>query len=372
MGQYWAAPAEGKDDQAKTAAKRRNTSGSHLSLAAQAKPQSEESGTSDGGKKPVAPGNFARKSTMMPPKGDGAAASADRKSPNARTMTRIVTFFKDKGDDQEADATSSKPVKPRRAPTGKPKKAAKPSKVSEAKAEADAVPVEEPAENADDSESHAGSQTGSDGGAAADEETATAAEDADVPATEAGAVAEPATEGNDEVEDGVTAASADAPNGETKAEPGINADAEATDAADNDSANDADDETEAEQTETEQPNVELDLTIPQQANIASPTPVSAGARNLVNILTEAVDTVPLEATGDEVPLLGAEDDQSPPRTHHLVIRKARNLALPTVLLKVLIGRELAQPTKDALRVLARGEPLAMPGEEVEFVRAVLE
>ncbi len=40
-----------------------------------------------------------------------------------------------------------------------------------------------------------------------------------------------------------------------------------------------------------------------------------------------------------------------------LLRKARNVALPTPILKVLLGRELADQTKEQLRLLARGEPI---------------
>ncbi|KZF25919.1 hypothetical protein L228DRAFT_264356 [Xylona heveae TC161] len=46
-----------------------------------------------------------------------------------------------------------------------------------------------------------------------------------------------------------------------------------------------------------------------------------------------------------------------PSRRQLFVRKVRNVALPMALLKILLGRQLAERTKPGLEILARGEPL---------------
>ena len=53
-----------------------------------------------------------------------------------------------------------------------------------------------------------------------------------------------------------------------------------------------------------------------------------------------------------------------PRKRHLFIRKTRNAAARKTILKITLGRELALPTKQALRRLAKGEDVAIEDSSV--------
>ena len=92
-----------------------------------------------------------------------------------------------------------------------------------------------------------------------------------------------------------------------------------------------------------------------QATIAAPVAVPATPIELATALTMLVESGAV--VSEDAPLLPHTDKPSRGR---LYIRKARNAALPINLLKLILGHELAQPTKEALRLIAAGESLTLP------------
>ena len=97
--------------------------------------------------------------------------------------------------------------------------------------------------------------------------------------------------------------------------------------------------------------------------MAAPVAVPASSLNLATTLTNLVDED--ESHGDSSPLISVLPR---PTKGKLALRRARHILLPYPALVVLLGQDLARPTKDALRLLAKGEALAVAGEDVEFVR----
>ena len=65
----------------------------------------------------------------------------------------------------------------------------------------------------------------------------------------------------------------------------------------------------------------------------------------------------VQAPGVEVPGVSAPDVPKAPKTKKTskVVRQTRRLAGREMVLKVLLGRQLAGPTKQALKSLAKGE-----------------
>ncbi|KAI9679950.1 MAG: hypothetical protein M1817_004965 [Caeruleum heppii] len=107
---------------------------------------------------------------------------------------------------------------------------------------------------------------------------------------------------------------------------------------------------------------------PVAQDMPAPVGLPGTSLDIVGGLTELASLV--DNATDNAPLLG-EHILPPPETRKskLILRKARNLAMRHTLLKVLLGRQLAGPTKGALRTLARGEPVVYIGHSADDVMA---
>ena len=92
----------------------------------------------------------------------------------------------------------------------------------------------------------------------------------------------------------------------------------------------------------------------------------------IGVLSSRVSSTPKGVGGLHSPILpqiaeNVEEPESPKiRKRNLYVRKARNIAARKVILKLALGRQLAEETKPALRRLAHGEPYGLGPSEQHF------